>query len=258
MSRALSSWVAEIKQKKELKDIANTVVEDALQSYLKKHSILFQEVSPKERKLIIKEVRAQLRLFTGRFQKTQKQREDFLTKGKIKAILQTHASTAERLSSYPFLKNLIKKLSVHSILDLACGLNPFALADSGKVYYAADIHEEEIKIIKKFFEMRHIQGNAFIYDLRKIGDNLPQADLCLLFKVLDIIELKGHSYAQTIIEKVPCKYVLASFATTTLSGKAMRNPRRIWFERLLNAKGHSYKKFSTHNEIFYLIKKSLL
>jgi hypothetical protein len=50
-------------------------------------------------KVIIKEIRAGLRLYTGRFQKSRKSRERLLTNSEISKILETHFSTKERMPS---------------------------------------------------------------------------------------------------------------------------------------------------------------
>lgn len=140
-------------------------------------------------------------------------------------------------------------------MDLACGLNPLALATSGVKYYASDIKEDELILIKKYFEKNKIKGKTFIYDIRKIKQDLPKADLCLLFKVLDIIEKKGHKLAEKILKTVECKTILVSFPTKKLSGRPMRHPERKWLEKLLNRLNYPFKIFRSENEIFYLIKK---
>ena len=111
-------------------------------------------------------------------------------------------------------------------------------------------------MINSFFEKNKISGKTFVYDLRKIKDGLPKADLCLLFKVLDVIEDKKHKISREILQKVPCKKILVSFSTKKLSGKPMNYPKRKWFERLLQRLNYKFEKFSSDNEVFYLIDKS--
>ncbi len=253
---SLSELVAKIQQKKELRGIAPPLVEQTLSNYIKKIPLSPKNLPIQEEKVLIKEIRAKLRKMTGQFQKSSKKREILLEQDNIQALLKTHQSTAERLLFYPYLKNLIKNLSVHKIIDLGCGLNPIALANKTQEYYAYDIKEDELSLVKKFFMKHKIKGYAKFMDIRALHDNeLPKADLCLLFKVLDLIEHRGHKLAEIILKQIPCPYILISFSTKTLSGKPMNHPQRGWLEQLSHRLGYSFHLIKSQNEIFYLIKK---
>ncbi|MFH1425726.1 MAG: hypothetical protein ABIG28_03320 [archaeon] len=241
-----------IKQKKELSGTADSVVEETLNNYITKYNLSISNLPSRQLKIIIKEVRAKLRSLTGQFQKTSKNRANFLSSPK--ALLKTHTSTAERIKGYSKLKSIIKKINPQSILDLGCGLNPIALASKKTKYYASDIKEDELDIIKQFFKKNKINGKTFVYDLRKISkQDLPKADLCLIFKVLDIID---KNLSEKIILSIPCKKIMVSFSTIKISGKRMNHPKRIWFEKILERKELKYKKFQIDNEVFYLIENS--
>lgn len=248
--------VQKIKQKKELAGIADSIVKDSLTNYLSKYRLSLDTLSKAELKIIVKDIRAELRNLVGRFQISKKEQNIQFTKEEIDSLLRTHSSTSERLEFYPQLKEIISDLHVSSILDLACGLNPLALANKNLKYYASDINESELSIIKEFFLKKGISGEVFVYDLRKIKDDLPKADICLLFKILDIIDDKKHKTTEKIISKIPCRKLLASFSTKKLSGKKMNYPERVWFEKLLGRLKYNYKKFSSTNEVFYLIDKT--
>lgn len=245
-----------IKEKKEFQGLADKIVEKALKEYIKKYNLSIKNISSPQAKIIVKEIRSHLRNLVGRFQKSIKDRNKFLESGQIDKLLKTHISTAERIKTYPFLKKLIKKISPDSILDLGCGLNPIALATLKIKYYASDIKEDELEIIERFFKKRNIKGKTFVYDLTNVKNDLPKVELCLLFKVLDIIDDKNHKISEDILLKVPCKKILISFATKKLSGRAMNFPERIWFEKLLKKHNLEFKKYERENEIFYLIEKS--
>ena len=257
MDNLASQIIKKIKQKKEFQDLDNSTVSHSLSQYLQKHNIPLKDLSPKQRKLVTKEIRSQLRKLTGQYQKSSKKRVQFLDQNKIQELLKTHSSTAERLSFYPKLKKIISSLQIKSILDLACGLNPLALATKEITYHASDIKQSELDLIKTYFKKHNIRGTTFSLDIRLIEKAaLPKTDLCLLFKVLDIIEDKGHKLAEKIIQSVPAKYILISFPTKKLSGKPMANKRRLWLERLLEHKSLKYAAFSSDNEVFYLAKKT--
>ena len=248
-----------IKQKPELCGLDDSIVEDLILSYIKKHSISLEKLKKSDLKTLIKLIRAELRLYSGRFQRGLTNRKDLLESGRINELIKSHSSTQERLSSYSKIINIIEQLKPKSILDLGCGLNPIVLAKPGVFYHASDIKQDELSLIDNFFKLNRISGDTFVFDLRKISENyktLPEADLCILFKVLDIIENKGHKIAEEIVKKVPCSYFIVSFSTRKLSGKPMNFPKRKWFELLLQRLNYKYKTLKTENEIFYIFSKT--
>lgn len=228
-----SDIVNKIKQKKELSGISDKIVSEILLSYIKKNNINLTNLSPADLNLIIKDVRSELRKSSGMFRFSAKERFDF----------------------YPTLKSLIAKIKPKSIIDLGCGLNPVYLSSPKITYYALDINENDLSDVRKHFKRHKIKGKVFFYDLKKIKPNLPKADLCLIMKVFDVLETRGHKIAEKIIKTVNCKYFLISFSTKTLSGKPMNHPQRGWIERLLERLGFKFKTFKSKNEIFYLAQK---
>ncbi len=252
----------EVKKKKELEGISDKIIEEALESYSKKNRINLNSLSKKELKLVVKDIRSELRKLSGRFSfspNLRKQRENLLKEGKIDEILLTHSSTSERIKFYPLLIKKIEELNPSSILDLGCGLNPLALSDMKTKYYALDIVSDELSLIKDYFLNKKTKGETIEADLRKIDSfkkNLPKVDLCLIFKVFDILEKKGHKLAEKIINSVDSNKFIISFSTKTLSGKPMNHPQRGWIERLLNRLGFKYEILKSKNEIFYIAEKS--
>ncbi len=244
--------IRKIKQKKELSGIDDALVLELLE----KHKIIIEKLSESETKILVKEIRDKLRQYAGRFQKKWKDRKSILEKGDINSILKTHASTRERLEFYPELKKLISELGIKSIIDLGCGINPIALSKPGMKYYAFDINKEELELVKRFFKINHIHGEASFCNLRNIEScKFPESELCIIFKVFDVIEKKGHKLAEKIIKQVNSRYLLISFSTKTLSGKSMNHPQRGWIERLLHRLNFSFKIIKSSNEIFYLANK---
>lgn len=257
MDSKFNETVKAIKKKKELSGIDEGVISDALEEYLKKKSLYLGNLNESDIKTIIKDIRAELRISAGMFQqKGWKERMELLHKNDLPKLLQTHLSTKERADFYPELEKLISSLKVASILDLGCGINPIALASPEYEYYAADINADELALVEEFFKINKINGRTFICDLRKIDEcDIPKAELCIILKVFDIIENKGHKLAEKILQKVNSKYFLVSFSTKTLSGKPMRKNSVGWIEHLLKRLGYSYKTIQHKNEIFYLAQK---
>ena len=131
-------------------------------------------------------------------------------------------------------------------------------------YYAYDIDQEDIIFINHYFNIMKnyskIQGKAQIADLSDLKSikKIPRANLCFMFKFLDVIESKGHKLSEEIIKSLKCKYIVASFATKTVSGKNMNHPYRGWIEKMLNRLNMKFEKIQTPNEMFYIIKKESL
>ena len=247
-----SLLVEKIKQKKELRGLADEFVKQELESYLEKTHTPFP-LDYKSEKVIIKAVRAELRRYVGRFQSSKKH-ENLLEAKDYSAILKTHASTRERLPHYEILKKIIHSLKPKTILDIGCGLNPIALAEPGIAYYACDIKEDELKLVESFFKAKGITGRVFFADART-ERNFPKTNLALVLKVIDLLDNKGHKRAEELIRSLDCDNIIVSFSTKTLSARPMNHPQRGWIERLATRLGYTFKLIKSPNELFYIIQK---
>lgn len=256
-SERLNRLVDKIRDKRELKGISREVAEEMTGDYLNKKKINLDKISERDEEIIKKDIRAQLRQFVGRFSKFPRSKQKYIEKKDFSKLAETHSSTKERMASLQEIKKLIRRIMPRKILDLGCGLNPLLLAEPGIEYYAVDINESDLEIVRKYFAFKGIIGNVISHDIRKIVQlNLPNVDLCLILKVLDLIDKKGHKTAEAILDSVKSTYLLISFSSRTLSGKPMNHPQRGWIERLLTRKNWPYKMFKTSNEIFYFAKKT--
>ncbi|HLC53511.1 MAG TPA: hypothetical protein VJK03_03120, partial [Candidatus Nanoarchaeia archaeon] len=130
--------IKKIQEKKELRGLSVQIVIDVVDSYLSHYRMNLEQVSKHESIIIVKEVRRKLHIYTARFQRNAEDRASLISARRYKDVLTTHASTAVRITDYVLLRNELKKRNVKSILDLGCGLNPIALAESGMKYYAVD------------------------------------------------------------------------------------------------------------------------
>lgn len=244
-----------IKQKFELKNLPSSLVEKTLNEYLKKNKLNLPE-SEKELKLIVKEVRSQLRKYAGQYASkgNLKKRENLLSEGNIDDLLKEHSSTRERIQDYPLIKDIISKINPKTILDLGCGINPIALASKESTYYAYDINDEDLKIVREFFKINNIDGEVIQKDIRE-NIVFPKVDLCIIFKVLDILGPERNEVTLKLLSKIDSKVFLVSFATRTLSGKKMNSPYRRWFERILENLKLNYEVKRTNQEMIYIIRK---
>jgi hypothetical protein len=231
-----------IKKKKELAAVADSYITDVLNAEIARHRYTFP-LKEKDAKLIMKSVRAQLRRQTGMFSRTS-----------AKDKLDQHRSTHERKENYALLHRLIAQCKPESILDLGCGLNPLEIASAKIPYYAYDINEQDVMRVQMHLDALKNEGFAKTADIQK-EESFPHADLCIMLKLVDLLDKKGHKNAEHLIDKVGSHYMIISFSTKTISGKQMNHPQRGWIERLCARKGYTFTKHISSNEIFYLIER---
>ncbi|MDI6738144.1 MAG: hypothetical protein QME12_06565 [Nanoarchaeota archaeon] len=251
-----------IKQKREFRDLDNKFVEKMLDSRLKGKKV--EDLKPRDAEKMEKETRACLREVYGAFL-TPKffQREKFLhklkslndTEGHIR-ILSLHLSTRERL---PYYREIYQKIFAvtgepSSILDLGCGLNPFSLPFMNLKdvrYYAVELAKPDADFIQRYFDKFKINGKAINMDLTE-AENLPSADVCFMFKVIDTFEAIQWDVTAELMAKIKAKWIVAGFATKSLGGRKMIKPeKRQWFEKLIA--NRNYSVFEVENEVFYII-----
>ena len=78
-----------------------------------------------------------------------------------------------------------------------------------------------------------------------------------MFKLIDLIDKQNHKPSEELITNLfknkKTKFIVASFATKTLTRKSMNHPNRKWFELMLKRNNLKFNSFNTNNEIFYII-----
>lgn len=276
--------IAEIKRKKELKDLADSFVKEQVFKVLNQEAKLLNSLLSKFHsksaafKLTIKLVRAKLRRMHGLF-RTEKIKIDDLVKEylnlpsreKLIQILNSHSSTKERIDFYPQLYQKIFAITgkPKRVIDLGCGINPFSIPLMGLEelkYFAYDLNQEEIGNLKKFFDYLHQKNKLFLGVAEILDFNhaerlvlLQKADLGLIFKITDILDQgKGHKKSEMVMKAIPAKFLIVSFPTLTMSGKRMNHPRRGWIELMCKRLGYEFKVLEFSNEIFYVVGKNAI
>ena len=177
-------------------------------------------------------------------------------------IQNLHTSSKERIPIIETVYSSIFSITgvPNSILDIACGFNPFAIPfmpQKGHLdYYAQDIDIVEIELINKFFEKIGFPPNAKCNDvLIEIPD--IETDISFVFKTLPVLEQQEKKYSKKLIENLKSKYIVASFPTKTLCGKkiGMSTNYEGFITELTKELNINYQKLSFINEDFYIIKK---
>ena len=183
-------------------------------------------------------------------------------------LLSIALSTKERLPQYEEFYDKIFDITEkpNTIIDLGSGLNPlsFPFMKLNKLdYYSYDIDVEDKEFLNKYFkimEKKGLNGKAEILDVRDLDKikKLPKSDIVFMFKLVDLIDEKGRrkkkiseELIKTLLEKT--KFVVATFATKTLTRKSMNLPRRIGFEMMLARNQLKFEMFNIENEVIYVV-----
>jgi 16S rRNA (guanine(1405)-N(7))-methyltransferase len=140
-------------------------------------------------------------------------------------VMACHSSTDERLLILnDFYTTIFKEIpTIHSILDLACGLNPLALSwmpiSRDCRYEAFDIFPGMGDFIDKFFEHIGQNGTAFTLDL---ASEMPHqsADLALLLKTLPTLDQIDKHRTPLLLDQIKSRYLVVSYPVHSLGGKS--------------------------------------
>ena len=268
----IQDLLKKVKQNKKYSGVSDEIIIPEIISYLTKNKIT------KITKNDIKEIRSRLHKSYASFQTKKKNKiSNYLDDLKVNPdnleitnkLLEVTLSTKERLNNYEYIYNEIFKITGRpkTILDLGSGLNIFSYPymDLSKVeYYSYDINETDMKYLNEYYKIMKnegLSGEAAILDLKNLSkiSYLPFADIVFLFKTIDVIDKDSHKPSEELISQLfnknKTKYIVASFATKTLTRKQMNFPNRKWFELMLERNNFKFQILNTDNEIFYVVYK---
>ena len=175
-------------------------------------------------------------------------------------LLRQHRSTAERL---PVVEELYRDMwsaigSPRSIVDLACGFNPFALPwmglEPGVPYRAYDIDRRLVASLNAFFARLKQAGEAQCLDI--LGE-IPtlEADVVFLFQSIPCLEHTRKNASLALFEKISAPHVVTSFPRRSFGGrdKGMKRNYALRVERLAAELGVTVIPLSRPREDFYIL-----
>lgn len=276
MDNLINQLLYNVKSSKKYKTIADEIIISEINNYLKKNKI--KEIKEQD----IKQIKEFLHMNYASFQtKKKKKLDEYLNelKNKIdnnkniyeetKKLLSVTLSTKERLDNYQ--ENYKKIFQItgtpKTILDLGSGFNAFSYPFMNLkeiTYYAYDINKQDTDYINEYFKIMKplgLNGKAAILDLKNSKEIscLPSTDIIFLWKIIDILDKNNHKPSEELIRqliiKKKAKYIVASFATKTLTRKQMNHPKRKWFELMLQRINLKFQLIEMKNEVFYVISK---
>jgi 16S rRNA (guanine(1405)-N(7))-methyltransferase len=184
--------------------------------------------------------------------------EDVLLQDFCLEVLAQHASTAERI---PHLTEFYEKLfkvtgKPDTLLDLACGLHPFAFPWMGlptrTKYYAYDIIQPRIDLINQFFNKISLAPFAINQD---IFVKPPQihANLAIFFKEAHRLEKRQPGANQKLWTQLDVDLLAVSLPTENLSGthQLIEQHRTLVYENLI--KTQNVTEMVIENELVFII-----
>ncbi|MBM3498697.1 MAG: 16S rRNA methyltransferase [Armatimonadetes bacterium] len=175
-------------------------------------------------------------------------------------VLACHASTAERL---PFVEELYPALFAltglpTTVVDLACGLNPFALPWMGlgpeARYLACDIDRRIVTPVSRLLAQAGLAGSA---ECRDVLVSPPdwEADVAFLLKSAPCLEQQEPGATLRVLRVIRARHMVVSFPAQSLAGrhKGMRDHYAATAARLAGALGASMERLDFPTETFYVL-----
>lgn len=179
----------------------------------------------------------------------------------LKAMTE-HTSTRERLEFLDaFYRETLAGLGpIHSLLDLACGLNPLALpwiplADGARIE-ACDIYADMTEFLNGFFDHTAVNGHAFACDLIQQVPNQP-VQLALLLKTIPCLEQVDKTIGKRLLSNIQAQYMLVSFPVHSLGGqgKGMRQNYDRHFQELISGLSWNVLRFDFPGELVFRLSR---
>jgi 16S rRNA (guanine(1405)-N(7))-methyltransferase len=176
-------------------------------------------------------------------------------------LLASHASTRERLAILPkFYPRLFALTGVPgTILDLACGLNPFALPwmslPPHVQYHAYDLHHPRVALINHYFQLEGLQP---LGEHRDILVNPPQvsADVAFFFKEAHRFEQRRRGASREFFQALQVNWLLVSLPTENLTGRrSLLDSQRRRMSEILDGLSWPVEEILFDREIVFCIQR---
>lgn len=188
--------------------------------------------------------------------------EDPQVRDFCRRVMQQHASTRERLPILEdfFAQALAPVAPVHSLLDLACGLNPLALPwmplAEGARYEACDVYSDMVAFINRFFTHVGQPGSADLCDLIDPPAR-PPVQVALLLKTLPCLEQVDKAVGERLLDRIAAEHLLISFPAQGLGGrsKGMVQNYAHRFADLAAGRHWEIQRFEFATELAFLVSK---
>lgn len=175
-------------------------------------------------------------------------------------LMRLHASTQERLSILDdFYKTVLADLPpIHSILDVACGLNvlawPWLPVAPDTAYYACDIYGDMIAFVSGVMKIMRVPGLAEVRDVISYPPDRP-VDLVLLLKLLPVLDQVQKTAVPHLLDTLQARYLLITFPVASLGGRAkgMAAHYETQFDTWASGRNWHVQRFEFATELAFLV-----
>lgn len=179
-------------------------------------------------------------------------------------IMAQHTSTRERL---PILDNFYATLfaglpPIHSLLDLACGLNPLCLPwmglPPGATYQACDIYQDQANFLNCCWGCLGVQGQAQVCDLLQHCPPEP-VDVALLLKTIPCLEQADPAIGRRLLAQINAPVIMVSFPIQSLGGQnkgMLAHYERHFVEQVLEP-SWPFERLHFATELVFRVQKPL-
>jgi len=180
----------------------------------------------------------------------------------LRQWMTAHTSTSERL---PFLDDFYSRIfallpPVHSVLDIACGLNPLALPwmplAPDASYLAVDIFTDQIAFLNDFFHLASVAGRA---EARNVLTDCPTdpVDLALILKTIPCLEQMEKNAGSKLLGQIQARHLVVSFPSRSLGGrqKGMESNYATRFTELTAGWNATISRLDFANELVFVVER---
>lgn len=198
----------------------------------------------------------------------------------LSRIMQHHASTRERRPILnPFYTTIFAALreklgEVHSILDVACGLNPLAIPwmplPPDTAYHALDIYADMTEFIGQCLSLMNVKGTAETCDVvaalaAALADPTCAAaqvlrrpvDVAFVLKTIPCLEQVDKRIGSSLLDILGAKQLVVSFPIQSLGGKrkGMLQHYSAHFAELMAGRSWPVQKLEFESELVFIVQK---
>jgi 16S rRNA (guanine(1405)-N(7))-methyltransferase len=224
----------------------------------------------------VKETRGKLHQVGGAYQETapdyarlkgelaalSRELDDPAARDFCRRVMRLHASTRERLAYLDafYSEALASIAPLHRLTDLACGLNPLALAwmplARDVEINTCDIYADMADFLNTFFVHFGVNGHCDVLDLTAQLPEQP-AQVAFLLKTLPCLEQLDKGIGARLLEGIRAEHLLVSFPARSLGGrsKGMVQNYEAHFRELLGVRPWRVQRWEVRTELVFLVSK---
>jgi 16S rRNA (guanine(1405)-N(7))-methyltransferase len=178
-------------------------------------------------------------------------------------MMAKHASTKERIPHLQEFFNTIFEIigSPHSILDLACALDPLCLPwiklSPGASFKAFDVNGPRIRYLQSFFALVYPNYQAIQQDIL-LHPPTETADCAFFFKEAHRLEKRQPGSTRILLNGINVSTVVLSLPAMDLKGHhSLENYHRHLVEKALEGTTWQQEVRLVGNELLFFIRKEL-